>query len=218
MSTLYGEQHRVLQDRFGSRRLADRLAATTVKDRIGRRDAAFIEGRDCFFLATVDHQGRPTVSYKGGDAGLVKVLDERTLAFPSYDGNGMYLSFGNITANPGIGLLFIDFETPHRLRAQGEATVNLDDPLRAHWPGADLVARVRVTEVFVNCPRYVHRYSQVAPSKYVPDAAGAAPLPAWKRVDFLQDALPPRDAGKPEAAGPVLDARAYQDLLDKGEA
>ena len=216
MTTLYGAPHRALQDRFGSRKLADRLAATTVKDRVGRQHAAFIESRDFFFLASVDPEGRPTVSYKGGDVGVVKVLDEHTLAFPCYDGNGMYLSFGNMTATPSIGLLFIDFETPHRLRAQGEASVDPDDPLLGHWPGADLVARVKVTEVFVNCPRYVHRYRRVATSKYVPDAEGAAPMPAWKRVDFLADALPPRDEGR--AAGDPLDARAYQALLDKGEA
>lgn len=217
MSTLYGDQHRALQDRFGSRKLADRLAETTVKDRIGGRHAAFIESRDFFFLATVDHEGRPTVSYKGGDAGVVKVLDAQTLAFPSYDGNGMFLTFGNMTAAPSVGLLFIDFETPHRLRAQGEASVDPADPLLAHWPGADLVARVRVREVFVNCPRYVHKMARVAPSKYVPDADGTAPLAAWKRVDFLSDALRPEDAGKPQAAG-ILDPAAYQKLLEDGEA
>ncbi|MEQ9640765.1 MAG: pyridoxamine 5'-phosphate oxidase family protein [Alphaproteobacteria bacterium] len=215
MSRLYGDEHRAFQDRFGSRKLADRLEQTILRDHVNGRDAAWIESRDFFFLSTVDHQGRPTVSHKGGGVGLVKVVDEHTLAFPSYDGNGMYFSMGNIAGTPAVGMLFIDFESPHRLRVQGEATIDLDDPLLANWPGADLVARVKVTELFVNCPRYIHRYRRVAASKYVPDAAGEAPAPAWKRVDGLQDALRDRDVGNIE--GETIDRRAYQDLLDKGD-
>ena len=121
MSRLYGEQHRELQDRFQSRKMADRIEQIAVKTEIGEEEKAFIESRDFFFLSTVDHKGRPTVSYKGGDPGFVKVLDAGTLMFPSYDGNGMYLSMGNIAANPQVGFLFIDFERPFRLRAARHA-------------------------------------------------------------------------------------------------
>jgi uncharacterized protein YecE (DUF72 family) len=67
----------------------------------------------------VDGSGQPTCSYRGGDPGFVKVVEPGTIAFPSYDGNGMFLSMGNIRATAKVGLLFIDFETPHRLRVQG---------------------------------------------------------------------------------------------------
>src|SRR5688500_198971 len=112
----YTEAHRHLQERFDSRRLADRLSEITVSDRLGDRARTMIESAPFFFLATADTDGWPDVSYKGGRPGFVRVLDERRIAFPSYDGNGMYRSLGNITDNPKVGLLFIDLEQPFRMR------------------------------------------------------------------------------------------------------
>ena len=108
MSKVYGDAHRALQDQFDSRRLADRIEEIIIKQEIGDVEKGYIESRDMFFLSSIDHQGRPTVSYKGGTPGFVRVLDATTIAFPSYDGNGMYMSMGNISANPEIGILFID--------------------------------------------------------------------------------------------------------------
>ena len=108
----------------------------------------FIESRDMFFLSTIDHQGRPTVSYKGGDPGFVCVLDNKTIAFPCYDGNGMFYSMGNLMGNGQVGMLFIDFEKPHRLRLQGIASVDDGDPLLQNYAEAQLVVRVTVTEIF----------------------------------------------------------------------
>src|SRR5215203_545501 len=116
MAGLYHEGNRRLQDAFDTRRLADRLEEVKVRDFIDEVDRAFIEGLDMFFLATADADGRPSCSYKGGDPGFVRVLDERTVAFPSYDGNGMFLTLGNALVNPAVGLLFICFERRRRLR------------------------------------------------------------------------------------------------------
>src|SRR5215217_4413927 len=110
MTGLYHEGARELQDRFDTRRLADRLEDVKVHATITPDDRAFIERMDMLFLATADAAGRPQCSYKGGDPGFVAVLDERTLAFPNYDGNGMYLSLGNALVNPEVGLLFVAFE------------------------------------------------------------------------------------------------------------
>src|SRR4051812_7330897 len=104
----YNEGSRELQDRFETRRLADRLAERMRRAHITAEDAAFITARDMLFLATADADGFPQSSYKGGDPGFVRVLDERTIAFPNYDGNGMFLSWGNAKVNPHVGLLFID--------------------------------------------------------------------------------------------------------------
>src|SRR5215210_7835131 len=142
MSELYHQGNRALQDRFDTRRLADRLEQVKVHDRFTPDDRAFIERLDMFFLATADAAGQPTCSYKGGDPGFVRVVDERTLAFPSYDGNGMYLSMGNVALNPAVGLLFIDFERQRRMRVDGTATLRPDDPLLALYPEAQLVVRV----------------------------------------------------------------------------
>ena len=203
MSRLYGEQHRKLQDQFDARRLADLVEAVVVKSEIGDDDKAFIESRDMFFLATADHTGRPTVSYKGGDPGFVRVLDPGTIAFPSYDGNGMFLSLGNIAGNSQVGLLFVNFENPNRVRVQGTASASREDPLLSEYHEADMIVRVRVSEVFPNCPRYVHRYQKVSPSRYVPRADCATPIAGWKRIDQVQDSLPARDAAKAKAAGQI---------------
>src|ERR671925_166340 len=160
MSSPYHDGSRRLQDRFDTRRLADRLDEKFLsRPVIDAEDRAFIERMDMFFLATADAEGRPQCSYKGGDPGFVRVLDDRTLAFPSYDGNGMYLSLGNLRANPHVGLLFIDFlaRRPSRLRVNGIASIDEEDPLLDEYAGAQLVVRVRTVQVFPNCPRYIHR-------------------------------------------------------------
>ena len=197
---LYHEGNRELQDRFDTRRLADRIEERVVHDRIDDDDRAFIEARDMFFIATVDAEGRPQCSYKGGDPGFVRVLDGRTIAFPVYDGNGMYLTAGNLLATKQVGLLFIDFEGRKRMRLNGVASVADDDPLLAEYPEAQLVVRVAATEVFPNCPRYIHEYKLVARSRFVPKAECETPVPQWKRNEWASDVLaegdPANDPGR----------------------
>ncbi|HEV8535541.1 MAG TPA: pyridoxamine 5'-phosphate oxidase family protein [Candidatus Limnocylindria bacterium] len=133
MTTMFHEGNRAMQDRFDTRRMADRIEKVLVGDAIDERDRAFIESRDMFFLATADDLGQPNCSYKGGDPGFVRVVDEHTIAFPNYDGNGMYLSMGDLLANPSVGLLFIDFEHGRRMRLNGIASVDDADPLRTEY-------------------------------------------------------------------------------------
>lgn len=199
MDPTYHAGSRNLQDRFDTRRLADRLDERFVQHPvIGPEDRAFIEARDMFFLATADAEGRPQCSYKGGAPGFVRVLDEHVLAFPNYDGNGMYLSMGNVLANPAVGLLFIDFtsEHPSRLRVNGEASIDEHDALAAEYPGAQFVVRVRATQVFPNCPRYIHRMALVERSRFVPRAEAPPPVPDWKRTDWACDVLPADDPAR----------------------
>jgi predicted pyridoxine 5'-phosphate oxidase superfamily flavin-nucleotide-binding protein len=196
MEPTYHEGSRRLQDRFDTRRLADRLDDKFVQHpTIGLEDREFIERMDMFFLATADAAGNPQCSYKGGDPGFVRVLDEHTVAFPNYDGNGMYLSMGNLLVNPHVGMLFIDFvsERPSRLRLNGVASVDGDDELMALYPEAQFVVRVRATQVFPNCPRYIHRMALVERSRFVPHAECTTPVPAWKRTEWARDVLPEGD-------------------------
>jgi predicted pyridoxine 5'-phosphate oxidase superfamily flavin-nucleotide-binding protein len=194
--SLYHESSRTLQDRFDTRRLADRLEQVTVRDHIEERDREFIEARDMFFIATTDADGHPTCSYKGGEPGFVRVLDERTLAFPNYDGNGMYLTMGNLLANPHVGLLFLDFEGRRRLRLEGTASIDDDDPLVAEYPEAQFVVRVRAERVYPNCPRYIHRYRLVERSRFVPKSECETPVPKWKTEQWSADALPDQDPAR----------------------
>jgi len=190
---MYHDHSRALQDHFDSRRIADRLAEKLLRGEFSDEDRAFIGEQSFFFLATADAQGCPDCSYKGGAPGFVRVAAADTLAFPSYDGNGMFKSLGNIESNPAVGLLFIDFQAGKRLRVNGRARLHLDDPLMADFPGAQAVVRVQAQHIFPNCPRYIHRMQMVEPSPYVPVADAATPVPGWKRSDAFRDYLPRED-------------------------
>ncbi len=192
----YSTEQRELQDRFDTRRIADRIDELLVHDFVDPGSKTFIESRDMMFVSTVDADGQPTCSYKGGDPGFVRVLDEKTLAFPAYDGNGMFLTLGNMAATAKVGLLFIDFERPSRVRVHGNARVNVDDPLLGEWARAMLVVRVDVTEVFPNCPRYIHRMQPVERSPYVPRGEAPPPVPDWKRAEWACDHLPANDPAR----------------------
>jgi predicted pyridoxine 5'-phosphate oxidase superfamily flavin-nucleotide-binding protein len=196
MSDIFHDGQRQLQDLFDSRQLADRCAAKLVRDTINPKQKAFIESCDMFFLATADEDGRPTCSYKGGDPGFVHVLDERTVAIPNYDGDGKFLSWGNVLKNPQVGLLFIDFMKGWRLRIHGTATVVLDDPMRAQCPGAQFIVRITPREVFGNCPRYIHKYQLVERSAYVPHADVPTPIPDWKKLLDMNQVLPRNDPAR----------------------
>jgi hypothetical protein len=199
MSKLYSDSHRRLQREFDTERLADRIEERLLADHIDADDRLFIERLDMFFLATADSAGRPSCSYKGGDPGFVRVLDERTLVFPSYDGNGMYLSMGNVGENAYVGLLFIDFESQRRLRVNGVARIEPAASVDPPYVEAQFVVKVAVREVFPNCSRYIHKRQLVERSKFVPNAAGPAPAAEWKRKDWACDVLPAGDPALKES-------------------
>jgi len=190
---MYHDGMRQLQDIRETRPLADRLQQVTVHTAFTEDDRKFIQGCSMFFIATVDPHGRPDCSYKGGLPGFVHVLDDHTLAVPDYDGNGMYRTWGNVLLNPHVGLLFVDFENPKRIRVNGSAQVKEDDPLRAEFPGSVLIVRITAEMIFPNCPRYVHKMQLVEHSVYSPRAEYTPPTPAWKTYDRFRDALPARD-------------------------
>jgi predicted pyridoxine 5'-phosphate oxidase superfamily flavin-nucleotide-binding protein len=187
---VYNAGSRTLQDRFGSRALADRLEERLLQTAFTEADSAFIQSRPMFFLATADAEGHPDCSYKGGAPGFVRVLTPSVLAFPSYDGNGMFRSLGNVLLNPHVGMLFIDFESPRRLRVNGTATVTGEDPLAVEFPGAELIVRVQADAIFPNCPRYVHRMQIIQESAYTPREGRKAPEPEWKKLPEFRGVLP----------------------------
>ena len=191
--------------------------ANLQRDEISKEDQMFIEGRDMFFLSTVDEEGRPTVSYKGGDPGFVKVVNKNTIAFPDYDGNGMFYSLGNIASSAYVGMLFINFEKPERLRVQGTATVSDDDPLIDEYKEVKFMVRVKVDAAWINCPRYVHRMQKVKKSRYVPREDSQTPLAGWKRIDIVQSVLPARDKGRAEKEGGTITVEEWFAMIAKGD-
>jgi hypothetical protein len=192
----YHDGMRRLQDRFDTRRLADRLDERLGRGAFTDEDRAFIESRRLFFLATADAHGQPDCSVKCGDPGFVRITGASELAFPSYDGNGMFRSLGNVLVNAAVALLFVDFEGPSRLRVNGRASMSDDDPLLATIPGARLVVRVRAERIFPNCPRYIPRMAFVEASPYVPREGCTPPIPRWKRFDAFRDVLSKDDPAR----------------------
>lgn len=217
MSQFFGDAQRALQDKFDTRRIADLVETGFVADEVSEADQAFIESRDMFWLSTIDMNGAPTVSYKGGDPGFVKVVDSKTIAFPSYNGNGMFYSMGNIETSGQVGMLFMDFEKPNRMRLQGTATVSDSDPLMSEFKEAQLIVRVNVERVWPNCPRYVHRMQKQTASRYVPREGVDTPLAGWKRVDIVQDALPAEDQGRADKEGGQISVEEWFGKVATGD-
>jgi uncharacterized protein len=192
-SILYHDGNRRLQDEFESRRIADRLEEKLTRKVFTEDDKAFIESVPYFFVATCDAQGRPDCSFKGGLPGFVRLTGPSELAFPDYDGNGMFKSLGNLAVNPHVGMLFIALhDKPRRLRVNGTVTIDRDDPLLGVTVGAQLIVRVRALAIFPNCPRYIPTMRLVEPSIYAP-RPGCDPVePAWKGFADFKDYMHPR--------------------------
>lgn len=212
----YTDAQRAMQKRGGHEKLSDVVVHAIARDELEEIHIDYINSRDYFFLSTVTNEGVPTVSYKGGPVGLVRVMSPTRLVFPNYDGNGMWLSMGNIDEAAKIGMLFMDMVKPWRIRVQGTARLSEDPELMALFPGCNMVVDVAVDVVFQNCARYIHKHSRVETSPYVPDAEGNQPFPAWKRIDGLQPVLHSKDQGRAEAEGGTITQEEYLEKVDQG--
>ena len=207
---------RQLQGEFETTDLADRIVEAVVTEELSDPQAEFIHSRNMFYLSTIDESGYPSCSYKGGDLGFVRVINPVTIVFPNYDGNGMFMSMGNIQDKAKVGLLFIDFETPQRLRLRGEARCLREGPMLDSYPGANLVVEISVNHVWVNCPRYVHRMQPLEQSPYLPGKDGAVSLALWKRVDLIQDVLTAEDRAEAESLG-LITLEEYEAYVARGK-
>ena len=150
------------------------------------------------------------------DHGFVRVVDPKTVLFPNYDGNGMFMSVGNIQAKSKVGLLFIDFQTPQRIRVRGEARCIKEGSILKSYPGANLVIELIVSNVWVNCPRYIHQMNLTEQSPYVPEKDGTIPLALWKRVDLVQDVITDEDKEKAESLG-LITIEEYEANVASGK-
>ena len=216
MGDFFTLAQRQLPDEFESADLADRIVEAVVKEELSDPQAEFIHSRNMFYLSTIDESGYPSCSYKGGDLGFVRVINPVTIVFPNYDGNGMFMSMGNIQDKAKVGLLFIDFETPQRLRLRGEARCLREGPMLDSYPGANLVVEISVNHVWVNCPRYVHRMQPLEQSPYLPGKDGAVSLALWKRVDLIQDVLTAEDRAEAESLG-LITLEEYEAYVARGK-
>lgn len=187
MTAVFSSEARDLQERFDTRRLADRIVEHFVRPELSPEQMAYIAAARMFFIATVTADGQPECSYKGGRPGFVTVEDERTLRLPFYNGNGLFSTLGNIRATGRAGLLFVDFEESYRLRVNGTAVIDEPD---GDEPGALLTVRLHTEVVYELCERYVHRMRFVEESVYCP-APGYEPPPAPYLAKPLYDGVRP---------------------------
>jgi len=216
MGDFFTLAQRQLQGEFKTTDLADRIVEAVVTEELSDPQAEFIHSRNMFYLSTIDESGYPSCSYKGGDLGFVRVINPVTIVFPNYDGNGMFMSMGNIQDKAKVGLLFIDFETPQRLRLRGEARCLREGPMLDSYPGANLVVEISVNHVWINCPRYVHRMQPLEQSPYLPGKDGAVSLALWKRVDLIQDVLTAEDRAEAESLG-LITLEEYEAYVARGK-
>ncbi|MAF83092.1 MAG: pyridoxamine 5'-phosphate oxidase [Chromatiales bacterium] len=108
-----------------------------------------------FFLATSDDHGACDCSFKGGGPGLIQIINSKQLAFPDFNGNGAFMSVGNILKNPQVGMLFIDFSDGARLRVNGRASVHDDGEVMELFPDHPRVILVEIEQVVPNCAAHV---------------------------------------------------------------
>lgn len=164
---------RTLQCRYGTQARADAFYRNQVLDHLNVAMRDFIALQTMVFIASANAQGEADSSFRAGPAGFVRVLDERTLCYPEYRGNGVMASLGNILENPHIGLLFVDFTVSKiGLHVNGSAGILANDEL-AHHPGVttavagDLAETggrrperwvvVAVSEAYVHCSKHIPR-------------------------------------------------------------
>lgn len=119
-------------------------------DRLGAREAAFIRARDSFYLASLTEAGAPYIQHRGGPAGFLQVLDERTLGFLDYSGNRQLLTTGHLRRDPRVALFLMDYAARRRLKIDGEAEVVPIDT-----EAAERLVRIRVEAFDWNCPQFI---------------------------------------------------------------
>ncbi|WP_443072807.1 pyridoxamine 5'-phosphate oxidase family protein [Streptomyces sp. WMMC897] len=164
-----------IQAQLGSERRADRFYADHLLDHLNERMREFASRQEMFFLSTADREGHCDSTFRAGPQGFLQVLDERTLAYPEYRGNGVHASLGNIRENPHLGILLIDFVRARiGLHINGSAEILEDADIRAEHPHlpqdpvpgrrAELWVRVTVDEAYIHCAKHIP-HLQYAPKR-----------------------------------------------------
>lgn len=157
---------RQIQRRLDTVQRADRFYQDQMLDHLNSRMREFIQRQEMFFLATADRNGECDNSFRAGPPGFLQVVDERTLVYPEYRGNGVHASLGNILENPHVGILLVDFlQARIGLHVNGRAELVEDEVLRAEHPEfpvdpvpgrrARMWVRVTVEEAYIHCAKHI---------------------------------------------------------------
>lgn len=167
----FTESVKAAQTRYGSRESNQHFELSNdPRNQLGEFEQAFIEKRDSFYMATISENGWPYVQHRGGPAGFIKVLDNRTIGFADFKGNRQYLSVGNLNANPRVSIILMDYPNRRRLKLWGTTRIIHEDEapeLIARLQMTDYRARVergiviQIEAIEWNCPQHITpRYSE----------------------------------------------------------
>ena len=156
---------KALQERLGSRRQYERLADSGREtNRFGPDELAFIVARDSFYMSSVTANGWPYIQHRGGPAGFLKVIDDRTLAFADFAGNRQYVTTGNLTTDDRVALMLMDYPNQARLKIlghaetlEGAAASHLIDQVRdpGYKAKVERVVVVHLEAFDWNCPQHI---------------------------------------------------------------
>ena len=155
-----------VQRRLGTTERANRFYDEQMLDHLNERMREFVAQQEMFFLATADRHGECDNTFRAGPPGFLHVIDERTLVYPEYRGNGVHASLGNIQENPHVGILLVDFfRSRVGLHVNGRAEIVEDAEIRAAHPElpvdpvpgrrAQVWVRVTVEEAYIHCAKHI---------------------------------------------------------------
>lgn len=166
------EGERYVQAVMGSTERADRFYRDQMLDHLNPMMREFIARQEMLFIATADARGECDSSFRAGPPGFVHVIDEWTLVYPEYRGNGVFASAGNVIQNPHIGLMFLDFQHDRiGLHVNGRVKIMEDERLRPHIPDlplpqtpgqrAQMWMMVQVEEAYIHCRKHIPHLRKV---------------------------------------------------------
>ena len=146
-----------LQRRYRTQERARRFYSQQVLDRLNDRMMRFIGRQEMVWIATADAHGECDCSFRAGPPGFVRVLDDRTVRYPEYRGNGVMASLGNLAENPQVGMVFLDFDQERiGLHVNGAARIveAAGDGGRAA-PRVERWVEVQVQEAYIHCRKHL---------------------------------------------------------------
>lgn len=160
----FTESVKNVQERYGTRSTYARMETSGDRYVLTDREASFIQSRDSFYMATVGENGWPYVQFRGGQKGFLKVIDNTTLGYADFRGNGQYISTGNMQASNKATLILMDYPSQQRLKIWVEVTINeveQNAELMQQLEMPDYKARIERLVILTvqaydwNCPRHI---------------------------------------------------------------
>jgi predicted pyridoxine 5'-phosphate oxidase superfamily flavin-nucleotide-binding protein len=168
---------RELQNTYGTQERAERFYDQQILDHLNAKMREFVARQEMLFVATSDRSGACDSSFRAGPPGFVQVLDGKNLAYPEYRGNGVMASLGNISENPNVGLLIIDFvQDVIGLHVNGTAQIVEDPAMRAAFPNISVDPApgrrperwvwITVEEAYIHCSKHLPRLAKVSHTRH----------------------------------------------------